>query len=165
MNQIIGNPVPCKVGKKTYLVGYVSLGEWQVYRELLVQDEVEAMLVLMEYSLVRGGSVTGNIRRKVKRIIKKDPDSFVRIVDTIVKLSIPVTEKKKDDDEPIEDAKSFENNIKTSYRLLAKYFTWTPQQITTMSPAQIFISLTGGPECTGTLKQSWAEFGANRGLK
>lgn len=159
MNQIVGNPVPCKVGRKTCLIGYVSMGEYQVFRDMFKVDSPEAVLTLICYSLVRGGSVTGNIRRKLKQWSRKDPDILVRIVEIICKLSLPKV-KTKDGDE---DTGNTEQNIKTVYRLLAKNFTWTPEKITAMSPAQIFISLTGGPDGTGVAKQSWAEFGANRG--
>ena len=165
MNQIIGAPVPCKVGRKIYLVGYVTLGEYQQYLDMFAEDRVESTVRLIVYSLVRGGSVTGNIRRKLKRWLKKDSTVVDRMLDIIDKLSLPQIIIDKDDKDRVEKVVDMEAHHKLVYRLLAKYFTWTPQEITAMSPAQIYISLTGGPECTGVVKQSWAEFGVNRGIK
>lgn len=162
MSQIIGNSIPCKVGRKVYLMGYVSMGEYQVFRELFKKDEIEAVMMLVCYSLIRGGSVTGNVRRKLNRIIKKRPAILVTLVDIICKLSLPIV-KIKDGDDGGDD----ESNIKTVYRLLAKHFTWTPPEISVMSPAQIFISLTGGPDGTGKMKMTdaqFASFQANRGI-
>lgn len=162
-NQIIGNPVSFRIGRKVYLIGYVSMGEYEIFREVFAEDEGEGLMTLITYSLARGGSIKKNIRKRIKKWIKKDPDILVRIIDRIHEISLPsislneIEEKKEKEDS--------EQNIKTVYRLLAKHFTWTPEEITKMSPAQIFISLTGGPECTGVMKQSWEEFTANRGMK
>lgn len=163
MNQIVGNPVPCKVGRKVCLIGYVSMGEYQVFRDMFQEDEAVAVLELVYYSLRRGGSIRGNIKRKIRRMIKKDPAILLTMVNLICELSLPDVKTKKGEAETSDEGE----NIKTVYRLLAKFFTWTPPQITDMSPAQIYISMTGGPDGTGTRKMSWGQFAeerAKRGL-
>ena len=150
--------MPCKVGLKTYLVGYVTMSEYQVFRDMFKADETAAVLELVYYSFRRGGSIHGNIRRKILRMIKRKPPLLLTLVNLICKLSLPDIKKKEGEAEDIDEVES----IKTVYRLLAKAFTWTPQQISDMSPAQIYISMTGGPDGTGTRKMSWQQFAEDR---
>ena len=144
-------------------MGYVSMREYQSFRELFVEDEVEGIILLISYSLQRGGSIRGDVRKFLKRMVGKAPDSLVKMVEKVHEISLPVLSISNNEmEEMVKDEVALEKNIKTTYRLLAKQFTWTPEEISQMSPAQIFISTTGGPNCDGTMKQSWGEFAANR---
>ena len=162
MSQIVGNPVPIKIGRKVYLIGYVSMSEYMVFRDMFKVDYLSAIMQLLYYSLVRGGSIKWNVRRKIRRLFKKYPTALLTMVETITDLSLPDVKPKDGDGEGADVGE----NIKTTYRVLAKLFTWTPPEISDMSPAQIVISMTGGPNCDGTMKQSWGEYAAskNRGL-
>ena len=155
MSQIIGNNVPCKVGRKVYLAGYVSMSEFQTYNLLVGIDEVRALRKLLYYSLNRGNQLS---ERKVNRLIRKHPEAKLPILETIFSLSLPKLPP-QDEEEPTGDIQKNEADERTVYGLLAIRFGWTPAEVGDMSPAQIFLTLTGGPTGDGTKKMSWSEFG------
>lgn len=163
MNQIVGHPVPYKIGRKTYLVGYVSMGEWYVYRELLKVDKTQALLEFIYWALRRGmGNAPPAItRRKVRRIVRWHPKSLLGLVDLIHEISLP---KIKAPEAGVIDPEALDSahNQKIIFRTLSRIHNWTPQQISDMSPVQIYSYAMGGEDGTGRLKMSGAEYKAFR---
>lgn len=149
MNQIIGNPVPYRIGRKVYFVSYVSMGEWQVFNELLQMDDAQSVLELVYYSLHRGNSTIG--RRNVRWLIRRHTKVLLPLIDLICEISLP---KLKTKNEIGIETKEAERNMKTVYRLLSRMHGWTPPEISGMSPAQVYSYLMGGPDATGIVKMS-----------
>lgn len=149
MNQIIGNPIPYKVGRKVYFVSYVSMGEWQMFNELLQMGNNRSVLELIYYSLHRGNSAVG--RRNIRWLVRRHTKALLALIDLICEISLP---KLKIKDEVGVESKDAERNMKTVYRLLSRMHGWTPSQISEMSPAQVYSYLMGGPDATGIVKMS-----------
>jgi len=149
MNQIIGNPIPFKMGHKVYFVSYVSMGEWQMFGELLRMGNAQSVLELIYCSLHRGNSTIG--RRKVHWLVRRYTKALLPLIDLICNISLPKLKTKKEIDVGDKDA---ERNMKTVYRLLSKIHGWTPSEISEMSPAQVHSYLMGGPDATGIVKMS-----------
>lgn len=162
MQKVIGHPVPYKIGRRrSILVSYVSMSEWQMFGEMLQLDDVEAVLELLYYSLHRAEPAV--TRKGVKRLAKKYVKQLLALVDLICDMSLPKLKKGKtgaSDSEPRTPCAKAdsERDIKTVYRLLSRVHGWTPQQIGVMSPAQVYIYLTGGPDGTGIVKMSNSEY-------
>lgn len=166
MNKVVGHPVPYKIGRRrSILVSYVSMREWQSFGDMLQLDDVEAVLELLYYSLRRAEPTT--TRKRVRRLAKKYAKQLLALVDRICDISLPKLKKGKtgalpgaDKTAPPSDPSrsGSERNIKTVYRLLSRMHGWSPQQIGDMSPAQVYIYLTGGPDGTGIVKMSNSEY-------
>ena len=160
MNQIIGNPLPFKIGRKTLLVSYVSVGEWQVFGELLKQDETQAVLELVYYSLYRGGNTIS--KRAIRKLVRWYPTKLTSLIELICEISLPKQKIKETDNtentENTENIGEADRNLKTVFRVLSKQHGWTPAAISDMSPAQIFLYLAGGPDGTGIVKMSGQEY-------
>lgn len=161
MNKVIGNPVPYKIGRRrSILVSYVSMSEWQMFGEALQLDDVKAMLELLYCSLRRAEPTT--TRKSIERLSKKYAKHLLALVDLICDMSLPKLKGGKTAATPpahsLPGSGDSERDIKTVYRLLSRIHGWTPQQIGVMSPAQIYIYLTGGPDGTGIVKMSSSQY-------
>ena len=141
MNPIMGMPV----FHKRLSVSYVSIGEWQVFSELLKQDESRAILELIYYSLHRASGVT---RRKTRWLIRRHRKTLAALIELICEISLPKIPKST----ATVPEKEATRNIKTVYRVLSRMHGWTPKEISDMSPAQIYSYLCGGPDGTGIVK-------------
>ncbi len=165
MNQIIGYSRPFKAGRRVYLVSYVSISEWQTYNSLAKRDESLALLELVYYSLHRGDA--GITRKQVKKLLRRHVELCYPLIELICEISVPVLkgQKKMVDESPAinngtdeQDEKNAERNLKTVYRLMSKQYGWTPQQISEMSPAQIYTYQMSGKDGSGIEKMSGAEY-------
>lgn len=151
MSQITGSNVPLKLGDEIYLVSYVSMAEWETFNDLLIQKSEgdEALSYLIWCSLQRAGCKIDK-----KKVLSKFAKHLDVLVDTICKASLPnlkVTKIKV-------NRKEQEINLKASYRVLSRMHGWTPEQISSMSPAQIFLYLVGGKTGTGIEKMTDAQY-------
>ncbi len=159
---MVGHPVPFKMGKHSLLVGYVSMKEYYTCQEIDKEDNFEATKMLIYYSLCRADpKIT---KKEVERLIKKQPDFVYKLVGLIEKISLPTVEIKEGGD----SEEKQQDNLKTVYRRLAKEYQWTSEQVGSLSPAQIFLYLTGGEDGSGIQKMSateYANYRAKRGLK
>lgn len=166
MNQIIGNSVPIRIGKKICLFSYVSMGEWQTFDALLKQDDIEALRYLVSCSLHRGDPSID--KREAERLIKRNAASITSLIDSICKISLPKIRIKETEEETVTDEKEYERNIKTVYRILSRMHGWTPSQISDMSPAQVYSYLMGGTTGTGIEKMNsmqYQSFLGSRGMR
>jgi len=140
------------------------MAEYQVFREMFKKDETAAILELVYWSLHRGSSSI--TRRKVRRLVKKYPAVLLALVNLICDISLPKTKSGEESGEDDSLAGGeLEQNIKTVYRLTSKMFGWTPQAIGDMSPAQIFLYMTGWPDGTGIVKMDDAQYASFMGRK
>lgn len=156
MNKVIGNPVPYKIGRKTYLVGYVSMLQWQQFGELQQLDEVHALSELLYYSMHRADD--SQTRRDVGKLMKRKMEKLLPLVDLICDMSLPKLKGETNKLPPANRPSDSERDIKVVYRLLSRMHGWTPKQIGEMSPAQVYIYLTGGPDGTGIVKMSNSQY-------
>jgi len=139
------------------------MSEWQMFGELLQLDDAKAVLELLYYSLRRAEPTV--TRKGVRKLAKKYAKQLLALVDLICDMSlpklkaktgaIPGADKTAPPSAPRGDS---ERDIKIVYRLLSRIHGWTPQQIGIMSPAQVYIYLTGGPDGTGIVKMSNSEY-------
>ncbi len=74
------------------------------------------------------------------------------MIKVICSISLPPESKEKDSVKTT--TKEIINQIKIMYRILSKTHTWTPQQISDMSPLQLYCYMTGGEDGTGTARMS-----------
>ena len=148
---ITGCPSAYKAGRRMLLVGYVSMGEWQTFGELVKLDEGRAVLRLAYWSLHRADPTM--TRRKVCRLMRNTKFGAA-LMTLICDLSIP---KIAGQDETPSDKES-DRNVKTAYRQLSMMYGWTPAAISDMSPVQIYQYQTGGKDGTGIQKMSGAEY-------
>lgn len=157
MSQIIGNSVPIKIGFKVYLVSYVSLAEWETFDGLVHRGSKgkQFLSYLIYCSLHRADSTI--TKRKVRSLMRWHKAMMVLLVATIRDISLPPDKLSKDTEVSI-DVKQAERNMKTILRILSRMHGWTPQQIGSMSPAQIFSYLMGGKKGTGIEKMSSEEY-------
>lgn len=158
MNQIAGTPIILCIRRKVYKVGYVSTYEWEVFGALTDEGCVEeAILYLLSCSFNRAQQKIS--RRKLKRLIRKDATISTLLIESICKLSLPENLRKKADDQLPIDTKELQRNVKAMYRILSKVYNgWTPEQIGSMSPAQLYIYIAGIENITGTKKMSPEEY-------
>jgi len=157
MNLIVGSSVPLCISHRLYLVGYISIAEWEIFTLLLERKcEKEALFFLIYSSLYRGDcSIT---KKRVKRLFRYHSSIIISLIDTICKISMPEV-KIKDDAESL-SKKELERNTKIMYRMLSRIHGWTPRQISDMSPAQIYLYLMGGSTGAGTEKMTGMEYQA-----
>ena len=141
MIPIMGMPVL----HKRLSVSYVSIGEWQVYGELMKQDESRAIVELVYFSLHRASGVT---RRKSRWLAWRYRKTLSALIELICEISLPKIPGSATSMPEKETAR----NIKTVYRVLSRMHGWTPKQISDMSPAQIYSYLCGGQDGTGIKK-------------
>lgn len=165
MDRIIGNPVPVQVGKKVYLVSYISMGEWQTFMEFLRQDAIEALEFLVYCSLHRADPT---IKEKaVGNLLRKYASSISFLIDTICGISFPKVNLGGMEKLVIGE-KETKRNVKSTFRILSRMHGWTPQQISDMSPAQVYLYMMGGSTGTGIEKMNslqYQAFLASRGVK
>ena len=151
MNQITGSPSAYKVGRRVLLVSYVSMGEWQTFRDLLKVDAGRAVLELMYCSLHRADPFF--TRRTVRRLMnKKTAAGLMRL---ICELSIPPSIKGLN---AVIFDKEAERTMKTAYRRLSIIHGWTPAEISDMSPIQVYSYQLGGKDGSGIEKMSSGEY-------
>lgn len=167
MNQIVGSSVPIRIGKRVYLVSYVSMREWETFNELLRSNDLESLNYLIYCSLHRADST---VRRKVvKRLLKRHSAVITSLIDIICSMSLPKMKVKNgEEEETTIDEKDYERNVKTVYRILSRMHGWTPEQISGMSPAQVYSYLMGGTTGTGIEKMNsmqYQSFLAGRGVR
>jgi len=156
MSQISGTPLPLLIGKKLFYVGFVSMSEWETFGYLSRQiKEIDPSLYLIQCSLQRGNNDLSE--KQINSLIRKYPLITVKIVELICKLSIPEVKINEDEFEKEED-RTIEQNMKMAYRLLAKMFGWTSATVSMMSPAQVFLHLTGGVDGTGIVRMSNVDY-------
>ena len=153
MSQILGSPVAFRAGRRVLLVSYVSVGEWETFGELLEQDEAQAVLELIYYSLHRANPALK--RRAVRRWVRWHRKLLSSLITLICKLSLPKASK---DTAPVTAIEVAERARNTALRVLSRMHGWTPAQISGMSSAQIHLYLSGGEDGTGTRKMSGAEY-------
>jgi len=127
-------------------VSYVSIGEWQVYGELMKQNESRAILELVYYSLHRASGVT---RRKARWLVWRHRKTLTALIELICEISLPKIPDSTGNVPKDEAAR----NIKTVYRVLSRMHGWTPKEISDMSPAQVYSYLCGGADGTGIMKR------------
>ena len=154
MHQITGSPSACKVGRRTLLVSYVSMGEWQTFDDMLKVDEGQAVLELMYCSLHRADPLI--TRRTVRKLTRRAATDLMHL---ICALSIPPA--RKGIDYVISD-KEATRSMKTVYRRLSMQYGWTPDQISGMSPLQLYLYQLGGKDGTGIVNMSGGELRAFR---
>jgi len=163
MNQIMGNSVPVWIGKKIYLVSYISVGEWQTFVKILQCDAIEALKFLVYHSLHRADST---IKKKtVNHLLKKYAASVISLTDIICNISFPKVHPGRGEEV---DEKEAERDMKAVYRILSRMHGWSPQRISNMSPAQLYLYMMGGSTGTGIVKMNSLEyqsFLASRGIK
>lgn len=154
MNQIVGHPVPFRVGKKFILASYVSVGEWQTVADLLEIDEHRAVMELVYCSLHR--AMPTITRRKAYGWARWHKGHLLSLIGLICEISLPPTPGSKDG--PTEATGDAERSMKTAYRVLSRTHGWTPAEIGGMSTAQLHSYLSGGKDGTGIEKMSGAEY-------
>ena len=157
MNLIAGHPTPFKLKKgRMLLLSYVSIGEWQTLSELLRQAADDAYIVtfLIRCSVQRADPRVS--AKEVFRIIRKNKNRLLPLMDVICKISLAEVPTPKTASKT--STQSLEKNTKTMYRILSRLHGWTPRQITDMSPAQIYVYLTGGDTGTGIEKMSSSQY-------
>jgi len=155
MNQVIGNPVPFRIGKRIYLVSYVSMSEWETFGALTRDGDDDYGTFFLVYSAMHraNDSVTES---EVRYLLRKRKKYIAPLINLICDFSMP--EMKKDLKET-SDTKEVERNVKTIYRVLGKMYSWaSPEIVGRMSPAQVYIYLTGGSAGTGIVKMTSAEY-------
>ncbi len=152
MNQITGSPSACKVGRRTLLASYVSMGEWQTFEDMLKVDEGQAVLELMFYSLHRADPLI--TRRTVRKLTRR---AATKLMNLIIALSIPPVIKGV---AAVVSDKEATRNMKTTYRRLSMQYGWTPEQISGMSPLQVYLYQVGGKDGSGIQKMSSGEYKA-----
>ncbi len=158
----MGSPVAFKAGRRVLLVSYVSVGEWEAFGELLEQDEAQAVLELIYYSLHRANPALK--RRSVRRWVRWHRKLLSSLVNLICTISLPKAPKNA---APAIAVKEAERAMNTAFRVLSRMHGWTPADISGMSSAQIHLYLSGGEDGTGIRKMSGAEyksFRAQRGV-
>ncbi len=160
---IAGSPTVLKVGRRTLLVSYASMGEWLTFGELVKSSEGQAMRNLIYCSLHRADPTV--TRRGVWLFVWLHKKALAALVDLICTISLP---KMPEGVTPASAAQEVERSMKTTYRLLSRMYGWTPAQISDMSPAQLYSYQMGGKDGTGIEKMSGPEyksFRVSRGLE
>lgn len=148
-----GSYVPFYVGRKLYLLAYVSIAEWETY-ELLKDKDMAAYLVYC--SMHRANTLI--TMSHVKRLIRWHRQHVIYMIKTICSISLPPKSKDKKEKEPT--SREIVSQVKTMFRLFSKRYNWTPSQISQMSPLQLYEYMAGGEEGTGVVKMSPAEYAA-----
>lgn len=142
------------MGRRTLLVSYVSMGEWQTFDDMLKVDEGQAVLELMFCSLHRADPLI--TRRTVRKLTRRAATELMHL---ICALSIPPAKRGI---APVISDKEATRNMKTVYRRLSMQHGWTPQQISDMSPLQVYLYQLGGKDGSGIEKMTGAEYQAFR---
>ncbi len=132
------------------LVSYVSMGEWQTFDDMLKVDEGQAVLELMFCSLHRADPLI--TRRTVRKLTRKAATELMHL---ICGMSIPPAIKGF---AAVVSDKEATRNMKTTYRKLSIQFGWTPEQISGMSPLQVYLYQVGGADGTGIQKMTGGEW-------
>ena len=132
------------------LVSYVSMGEWQTFDDMLKVDEGQAVLELMVCSLHRADPLI--TRRTVRKLTEEEATELMHL---ICGLSIPPVIKGI---AAVVTDKEATRNMKTTYRRLAMQYGWTPEQVSDMSPLQVYLNQVGGTDGTGIQKMTGAEW-------
>jgi len=165
LNQAAGTPILFEINRRIYRAGYVSTQEWELFDAYMQIDRLDlGIIYLLTCSFTRGGEQI--TQRRIRRLIKFHSAMITELVTRICKLSLPEKKhKKKSGDEQSENkvvpnVTQLLRDIKTLYRTLSRLYGWVPNQINNLSPAQIFIYLSGGKDGTGTKKMSGEEFQA-----
>ena len=157
-NQIMGVSIPFNLRNGNFLlISFISMGEWQIFGDIIKINEKLAMREFLYFSLNRANPLI--TRRKVRFLMFRYRKSLTSMINAICKMSVPEV---KDDKQHVENAKEAERNVKTLYRQLSMMYTWTPVQISNLSPIQIQAYLTGGKDGTGIVKMSNVEYQAFR---
>lgn len=149
MNRVIGNPVPIRIGRKVYLVGYVSMAEWQTFGELQKKMLTRYSLSYLLYASLHRADPQIT-KRSIRHLFRWHKKHITTLIETICDISIPEIKKKE---QKVSD-KDNERNTKTIYRLLSRMHGWPPSWIDDMSPMQVHVYLTGGSTGTGTQKMT-----------
>ena len=145
-------------------MSYVSVAEWQTFNALQESMDDKYALVYLLYSALHRASHRITMRR-VRWLLWRYRRSIVSVIDLICNISLPKIKGKKID--VVTDVKEMERNTKIMYRLLSKLHGWSPDVINNMSPAQIYVYLTGGATGTGIEKMSseqYRSFRLSRGM-
>ena len=158
MNQIAGSSIPLIVKGKIYLVGYVSIREWDTFDGMLLLkgQKNQALFFLFYCALHRADS--GITKRKVQKIVQRHPEVIIPLIDIICDLSLPEKTKKGKVKKKKMSKETKKRNSKTAFRILSRMHGWTPEQIGNMSPAQFYFYMMGGSLGTGIEKMSGAEY-------
>ncbi len=155
MNQITGSSSVYKVSsRRSLLVSYASMGDWQTFSEILKVDEGRALAELVYRSLNRADPTV--TRRAVRRLMRRQSDAIMAgLITLICALSIPPTPRGA----PAEVSdKEADRNMKTVYRRLSTMYGWTAAEISDMSPVQVYQYQLGGKDGSGIVKMTGAEY-------
>ena len=146
-----GSYVPYYIGRTVYLLSPVSISEWETY-EMLISKDMAWYLIYC--SLHRANkSVT---MKQAKRIVRWHKESATYMIKVICSISLPPD--KEYDSKELPSAKEVVQQIKVLYRTLSRLFGWTPQQISQMSPLQLYDYMIGGEDGTGVVRMSPAQY-------
>lgn len=148
---ISGSYIPFYVGRKPYLLAPVSIAEWETY-ELLQAKEMAWYLL---YCSMSRANVTIT-KQQIKRFILLHKKTVPYMIKVICSISLPPESKKKNESTPT--AKEIVNQVKIMYRTLSKTYGWTPQQISKMSPSQLYDYMIGGEDGTGVMRMSSTQY-------
>ncbi len=155
---ISGCYIPFYVGRKPYLLAPISIAEWETYELLQAKDRAWYLLYC---SMFRANvNIT---KQQIKRFILLHKKTVPYMIKVICSISLPPESKK--DDKPPPTTKEIVRQVKVMYRTLSKTYGWTPEQISQMSPSQLYDYMTGGEDGTGIARmtpEQYAKFKQSR---